>query len=224
MKKNKMIRIFILTSLLLPISLVTFGTPIGANLNSPIIVGTLNVGNTFTDTKSNAPANGYGNNIGQASDDIYYKFVLNTAAKVNLSHCASGFDTYMYLLDANGNTISSNDDNGPLCSGLKSSISTSLAPGTYFVVSEGYGANSGNITTTINVLLAGTDINNPITVGVLSASNSTFNDSKNNGAYGNNYGQASDDIFYKFSINATTQISISLCSSGFDTYMHLLDI
>ncbi len=60
--------------------------------------------------------------------------------------------------------------------------------------------------------------------GLLTDSNRTFNDSKNNGGYGNNYGQASDDIFYKFSINATTQISISLCSSGFDTYMHLLDI
>lgn len=162
-----MIRIFILTSLLLPISLVTFGTPIGANLNSPIIVGTLNVGNTFTDTKSNAPANGYGNNIGQASDDIYYKFVLNTAAKVNLSHCASGFDTYMYLLDANGNTISSNDDNGPLCSGVKSSIVTTLLAGTYYVVSEGYGTNSGNITTSITIQLAGTNMINPINLGTL---------------------------------------------------------
>lgn len=224
MKTKQNLRIYVILLLSFCLKFQGYAQPAGSNMYNPVNVGSLAVGSSYTNTKNNATANGYGNSIGQASDDVFYKFTIPVASKVNLSHCASGFDTYMHLLDINGTTIASNDDNGPLCSGLKSSISTSLAPGTYFVVSEGYGTNSGNITTTINVLLAGTDISNPINVGVLNSGNSSFSDSKNNGGYGNNYGQASDDIFYKFSINATTQISISLCSSGFDTYMHLLDI
>ncbi|MFD2731421.1 pre-peptidase C-terminal domain-containing protein, partial [Pedobacter alpinus] len=219
-------RIYLILLLLLCLKLNSYAQPAGSSKLNPINVGTLNAGNSYTNTKNNATANGFGNNIGQASDDIFYKFTISIAAKVNLSHCASGFDTYMHLLDIDGNTVASNDDNGPVCAGLKSSISISLAAGTYFVVSEGYGTNSGNITTTINILLAGTDINNPFNIGLLTNSNSTFTDTRNNSTpngYGNNYGQTSDDIFYKFSLNATAQINISHCSSGFDTYMHLLD-
>ncbi|MFC5285336.1 T9SS type A sorting domain-containing protein [Pedobacter alpinus] len=149
MKKQNILRILITVILFLCLKTIVLAQPIGSNMYNPVNVGSLNVGNSYNDTKSNSTTNGFGNNIGQPSDDIFYKFTLPVAAKVNLSHCASGFDTYMHLLDVNGNTIASNDDNGPLCSGLKSSISISLAAGTYFLVSEGYGSNSGNITTTI---------------------------------------------------------------------------
>lgn len=161
MKNKPDLRIYVILSLLLCLNFNSYAQPAGANMYNPINVGTLNVGNTYTDTKNNSTVNGFENNIGQASDDIYYLFTISTASKVNLSHCASGFDTYMHLLDVNGNTIASNDDNGPLCSGLTSSISVSLAAGTYFVVSEGYGTNAGNITTAITLLLAGTDMSNP---------------------------------------------------------------
>lgn len=227
MKNNLILRIYAIFSLFLCLSFNSYAQPAGANMYNPVNAGTLNVGSSYTNTKNNSPVNGFGNNIGQASDDIFYKFTIPVASKVNLSHCASSFDTYMHLLDVNGNTIASNDDNGPLCSGLKSSISISLTAGTYFVVSEGYGSNSGNITTSINVLLAGMDINNPIDVGILSSNNSTFSDIRNNGTsygYGNTYGQSSDDIFYKFTLNSSATINISHCSSAFDTYMHLLDI
>lgn len=130
-----------------------FAQPVGANMSNPIVAGTYGAGTfTYSDTKSNATANGYGNDYGQPSHDIYYRFTVQGTADVDISHCASGFDTYVHLLNSDGSLRTSNDDNGPLCSGLKASIRvTALPAGTYYVVSEGYGSNSGNITTSLTL-------------------------------------------------------------------------
>lgn len=123
----------------------------GANMSNPIVAGTYSGGShTYTDTRSNS---GYGNDYGQASEDIFYKFTIQATTQIDISHCSSGFDTYVHLLDGNGNLLAVNDDNGPLCSGLTASIRTTLAAGTYYVVSEGYGSNSGSITTTFNLVV-----------------------------------------------------------------------
>lgn len=122
----------------------------GVNMPSAIDAGTLYGGGSFSDTRDNGDAC-LNNGMGQASNEIYYRFTLGAQAMVTLSHCSSGFDTYMHLLDANGQTISTNDDNGPACTGSRASITTLLPAGTYYVVSEGYGSNTGLITTDISV-------------------------------------------------------------------------
>jgi hypothetical protein len=127
------------------------GAVAGANMSNAIDAG--NLTSAFTDTRSNATANGYGNDYGQPSDDIYYTFTLTSSSEVEISHCASGFDTYLHLLDASGNSVASNDDNGPLCSALQASLQIQLAPGTYYVVSEGYNTNYGDITTQISAIV-----------------------------------------------------------------------
>ncbi len=126
-------------------------TPVGANMSNPVVVGTLAPGVPYSDTKNNSTANGYGNDIGQPSDDIYYKFTIANTAVVSMSHCGSPIDTYMWLLSSTGTVMASNDDNGPLCTGIQASIQQQLAPGTYFVVSEGWNYTSGNITTTLSI-------------------------------------------------------------------------
>jgi hypothetical protein len=123
----------------------------GSSTGSPIDAGTLGPGNSFTNGADNSNTYCFTNQIGQPSSEIYYRFTLNTTGQVNISHCGSGFDTYMHLLDQNGSELSFDDDNGPLCSGLCASISQVLSAGTYFVVSEGYGGNTGYITTSISV-------------------------------------------------------------------------
>ena len=122
----------------------------GVNMPSAIDAGTLYGGGSFSDTRDNGDAC-LNNGMGQASNEIYYRFTLGTQAMVTLSHCSSGFDTYMHLLDVNGQTISTNDDNGPVCTGNRASITILLPAGTYYVVSEGYGSNTGLITTDISV-------------------------------------------------------------------------
>ncbi|MCJ8165966.1 DUF6443 domain-containing protein [Pontibacter sp. E15-1] len=207
--------------------------PVGATLSNPIVVGDLSAytATPYGRTLSNATANGYGNEYGQASDDIYYKFTLASQQEVLLSHCASGFDTYMHLLDVNGNLVVSNDDGGPLCTGQTSSIKRTLGAGTYYVVSEGYGSNSGSITTQLSLSACGTrpegaTLSNPIPMGTLSSCGASDPDTKNTGTsncFGNFYGQPSDEVYYRFELAHSTEVEISHCDSGFDTYLHLLD-
>jgi RHS repeat-associated protein len=127
--------------------------PAGAYFSNAIDAGTLVAGSPFSSTLTNSDC--YGNDFSQPtnqpSNDIFYKFTLSNSGVVSLSHCGSPIDTYMHLLDASGTEITYDDDNGPLCTGLQASIQTTLAAGTYYVVSEGWSTNSGSIATTISV-------------------------------------------------------------------------
>lgn len=134
MKQTYFLRIILPVILFLCPVEKLYAQPPGANMYNAINTGTLSPGVPFTDTRNNSTYNGYGNDMGQPSDDIYYKFTLTSSTDVNVSHCASAFDTYMHLLDVNGNIIASNDDGGPLCSTLQASIRMQLAAGTYYVV------------------------------------------------------------------------------------------
>ncbi|MCD0487346.1 putative Ig domain-containing protein [Pedobacter sp. MC2016-14] len=204
--------------------------PDGATMANPIVAGTMgSCGGSFSDSRSNG-VTGMGDEYGQPNNDIYYQFTLSSASTVTLSHCGSGFDTYMHLLDASGNLIASNDEGSLLspCLGAEAFIQMSLPAGTYYVVSEGSGYNMGNIVTNIHVSsstpTSGTNMATAINAGTFSASGS-FTDTKSNAdpCLGNDYGQSSNDIYYKFVLNGTADVALSHCGSGFDTYMHLLD-
>ncbi|WP_407426204.1 DUF6443 domain-containing protein, partial [Arcticibacter sp.] len=123
----------------------------GSNMSNAIDGGTYGSPGTFTDTRSNADGC-LGNNIGQPSNDIYYRFAMPFYSTITLSHCGSNIDTYMHVLDGAGNVIATNDDNyNSPCPGTQAYIQISLGPGTYYVVSEGYGSYTGNIVTTISM-------------------------------------------------------------------------
>lgn len=139
----------------------------------------------------------------------------------------------MHLYNSARTEIAFNDDYGPSCSGsYKSSLATNLAPGTYYIASEGYNTNVGDITTEVRVLAcapaAGNILSNPIlinnNVGVGACF--SFLDFKNNAAcFGNDYvGKPSDDIYYKFTLNSTQTVTISNCNSEIsDSYFTILD-
>ncbi|WP_170827367.1 pre-peptidase C-terminal domain-containing protein, partial [Arcticibacter eurypsychrophilus] len=117
----------------------SYSQVIGSNLSYPINAGTLVYGSQYTDTKNNSASYGFGNDYGMPSDDIYYKFTLNVATTVSISHCSSSIDTYVYLLSSTGSLLASNDDRGPLCPlTLQASLQVELSPGVYYVVSEGW--------------------------------------------------------------------------------------
>lgn len=186
-------------------------------------------GNTsFYDYRSNAYP--YSNTYGNISPDIWYTFTLSASTNVNISLCGSGFDTYLWVLDQNGNQVAYNDDNGVLCSGTSSSISQTFSAGTYFIVTEGYGSYTGNINLAVDIMgnggspSPGSGTTYAINAGVFSGSGS-FTDTRNNAdaCLGNNYGQLSNDIFYKFTLTNSATVSLSHCGSSFDTYMYLLD-
>lgn len=115
-------------------------------------MGTYSTAFNYTDTKNTA---NYGNYyVGRSTNDVFYKFILSSAMDITISHCGSAVsDTYVHLLNSDGERIAYNDDysgEGKCATTTHSYLFVSKLPaGTYYVVSEGYSQN-GNITTTIN--------------------------------------------------------------------------
>jgi len=137
-----------------PVSVAVNAIPPGYNMANPIVIGAAPVGTPYTNTITNTTANCYANNLtsasNQASQDVWYQFTLACPSDVNIGLCGASFDTYLHLLNGSGTELAYNDDNGPLCSGLVSSISqTGLAAGTYYVVTEGYNTNTGALPLTV---------------------------------------------------------------------------
>lgn len=106
--------------------------------------------------------NAFGDDYGTSSNDIFYKFTITPEQgplDVIVTHKdreTSLIDTYIYLLDAEGKLIESNDDDyGDMSyeSFMEQGyIKRTLSPGTYYVVSEGKGAN-GAICTIVEGLV-----------------------------------------------------------------------
>jgi RHS repeat-associated protein len=147
-------KIFILLVLLAGMVIRAFAQMPGSSMSSPIGAGNYNSSGTYADSKSNVAGNGFTNNYGQSSNDVWYSFSIGSANSntVSISLCGSNFDTYLHVLNSSGTEIGTNDDNGPLCSGTQSSLSLSnLAPGTYYVDAEGYSTSTGTIAFSLNV-------------------------------------------------------------------------
>jgi hypothetical protein len=78
----------------------------------------------------------------RGTNDVFHKFTLCDPFEVTIKHCESLlYDTYLHILDSNGNRIIYNDDSGICSNSLHSYIKTILLPGTYYIVSEGYSQN-----------------------------------------------------------------------------------
>ncbi|QTE36360.1 DUF6443 domain-containing protein [Mucilaginibacter gossypii] len=77
---------------------------------------------------------------------------------------------------------------------------------------------------TNRTLAQGTTMGTAINAGSYSTSGN-YSDTKNNSTgFVNNYGQASNDVWYTFTISgATNTVLVSLCGSSFDTYLHVLN-
>jgi len=115
---------------------------IGDNTNDPIIVSAI----PFTDSRDNSYC--YSNdNLVYDSPDIYYRYdVAPIYNFLNLSLCGASFDTFLSVVDLNGNVIAYNDDD---C-GSQSALSFStLGLGTVYIIVEGWGNQMGTYTLNI---------------------------------------------------------------------------
>lgn len=112
--------------------------PPGANINNALNLGTLSAcGSTLSDNRYYDQNQCYGNDYGQASDDIFYKFYIGNTTTVTIETCGSNFDTYLHLLNSSGG-LEAFDDDGNNCGPYLSKITKQLAPGYYYVVAEGF--------------------------------------------------------------------------------------
>jgi hypothetical protein len=116
-----------------------------------IIAGTYGTDFQYSDTQNTALfTNSY---EGNTTKDVVHKFTLTQNMEILITHCGSVVeDTYMSLLDASGNLIASNDGYegyGDCENPYQAFLRRNLAPGTYFVVSEGGYEEDGVIQTGI---------------------------------------------------------------------------
>ncbi|GEM_PF-491255 len=203
--------------------------PLGDKMSNPIVFNTFGTcGGSVSDSRWSSDA-AFTNDYGQPSSDIFYQITLSSAMDITVSHCGSNIDTYVTILNSAGGYVAHNDDNySSACPGTRAYLQVTLPAGTYYVVSEGYGYTTGLIVTTVTASTLspspGANMSNAINAGTFSGPG-IFTDSRSNAdpCLGNNYGQPSNDIFYKFTLTDVLPVRISHCGSGFDTYMHLLN-
>ena len=80
----------------------------------------------------------------------YWSFNATAGNYYDFSMCSNSEDSYLRIYDSGWNLVASNDDNGPWCSGVSSSISWYCSTsGTYFVAVSHYScgnlSNGGNL-------------------------------------------------------------------------------
>ncbi len=219
-----------------------YPTPEGATMYNPVEIGRLTACNTYTgqfNTATGCFGNDYdvakGHSNGKVSPDVFLRFELEYDSDVEISLCGSSFDTFLHLLDGEGDQLMSNDDHsicGSSYPGNRTSyLRSNLVKGTYMIVCEGYSNISGLVDIQVKnyTQRPGTSFANPIPLGTLAPcqplSSRTSNEPER--CYGNTYAggsnQMSDDVFYSFTLERAGRVAISLCRSDFSTWMHVLD-
>lgn len=150
---------------------ITVNQRVGDTQANPIIC-TL----PYTTSISNATGSGFTSTYTganqQASPDVFFRFTTGPCTdSIKVSSCGSSFDTYVHLLNASGTNLSSNDDNGPYCTGTSGSLKFLVSPNTtYFAVAEGYSTATGTIALLIS------EIDNPtFSVSISAGGPTTFN-------------------------------------------------
>ncbi|HUM45572.1 MAG TPA: GEVED domain-containing protein [Chitinophagales bacterium] len=123
-------------------------TPAGNTKGDPIVIPNLpytDIGNNFS---ANCWTSNYDTITQQPAPDVYYQLTLDdTTGMLKISTCetTSGFNTYLHLIKEDGTHLSSNDNNGLLCTGNTASIKYYIdsVPITLFIVVEGHASDEG---------------------------------------------------------------------------------
>jgi hypothetical protein len=118
---------------------------VGDDLSDPIVVSAL----PYIDTNDNSYC--YGNqNLVYNSPDVYYQVNPSPMMQsISVSLCGSGFDTFLSVVDANGNVIAYNDD-APGCGTTSALTFNTAGYGIVYVIVEGWGISSGDYTIEMN--------------------------------------------------------------------------
>lgn len=128
----------------------------GSHLDNAIDIGTIRSTGYHHKVNNNDTFYLFGDNYdgpdNQPSDDIFYKFTLDSEMTLHVDNCPSTVtNTYLHLLNGNGIRIESDYNGSPaICSssGTRTAhISSVLPAGTYYLVVEGFQETSGSIST-----------------------------------------------------------------------------
>jgi hypothetical protein len=143
-------------------SVMDFGITIGNGIDCTGYVGDdeidpINVtALPFTDTRDNSFCYS-NNNYVYPSPDIYYKLTPNPLIQtVSASLCGASFDTFLSVVDMNGNVLAFNDD-AANCGSQSELTFETAGLGSVYIIVEGWGSEMGNYTLTLNADYVGLD-------------------------------------------------------------------
>ena len=127
---------------------------VGDDQNDPILVNNM----PYVDARDNSYCYS-NNNYVYPSPDIYYKFDPNPLIhSVHASLCGSSFDTFMSVVDMNGNVIAFNDD-ATNCGSQSALTFETAGLGSVYIIVEGWGIEMGNYTLTLDADYVGLEEN-----------------------------------------------------------------
>jgi len=126
----------------------------GDDQNDAVVVGAL----PYTDARSTEVC--YSNqNYLYPSPDIYYYFEPNPLLEqVNVSLCGANFDSFLSVVDMDGQVIAYNDDS-PECAPQSALSFNATDLGPLYIIVEGWGAYSGDYTLQISANYVGLEAN-----------------------------------------------------------------
>jgi hypothetical protein len=98
----------------------------------------------------------YNQNLVYNSPDIYYLLLPTPQmSQIHVSLCNSAFDTFLSVVDPQGNVLAYNDD-GSCGSASECTVNAALSDSMYIII-EGWGTNSGDFTLNITSSYVGLD-------------------------------------------------------------------
>lgn len=128
-------------------AVVQLPEPAGNNIAAPIVVGSLPFTFNGNNLSTNCFTDLYAGPDNQPSPDVFFRIPVDSTGTLRITTCSNlPLNTYLHILDENGNHLSSNDDDGPYCSGIHASDSVyhSGYAKEYIVVVEGQGWAEGS--------------------------------------------------------------------------------
>eukprot|EP00300_Choanocystis_sp_HF-7_P000241 c10207_g1_i2.p1 GENE.c10207_g1_i2~~c10207_g1_i2.p1 ORF type:complete len:466 (+),score=46.47 c10207_g1_i2:69-1466(+) len=162
----------------------------------------LSCGSTVTGSTVRGPRH-----LGQASGDATFGFVVGTTTTVTFSTCAeTNFDSYLHVYDQSLREIAFDDDG---CgSGFRARLQTTLNPGSYTILVDGYDTGEGafQLTVTCEELRCGSTVR-----GSTQGSPSSF-------------GGVAGDASFPLNLERETNVNLSTCGSSFDTTLRILAV
>jgi GEVED domain/Secretion system C-terminal sorting domain len=91
----------------------------------------------------------FNQNLVYASPDIYYRLITDaTMNNIDVSLCGSNFDTFLSVVDPQGNVIEFNDDGS--CGNASEISFSTIGHDTVYLIIEGWNLSSGDFTLNIN--------------------------------------------------------------------------
>ena len=178
---------------------------------APPEVQPISVGQTVTGTLTTSSGRSVG--CGGCFTDLY-QFSITTERNLEIALRSVEFDSFLRVLDANGDTVASNDDGDD--GTTDSRLAGNLSPGTYSIEATTF--EPGEIGTyTLSRLELAPPAVTPIDIGETVNGNLTSSAGRSVGCSG-----CFADL-YEFTVTSTANLLIAMKSTEFDTYLRVLD-